>query len=151
VGYKLVGLDQLVAGPFPDNFPSVAMLDWTTGQPNAKYYAVQMLATLGTGKKKLYRTELSGPSATAGSRLYGLGLETGGERKLLLVSKTEQPQLVAVGGAGTTSTTVALVLDGTVDGKTLSTEPGFLPPVARPLRADGALQLGPWGIALLTI
>ena len=143
-----MGLDQLVAGPYPDNFPSVAMLDWTTGQPNAKYHAVQMLAALGTGAKRLHRTELGGPSVAA---MYALGMEVGGVRKLLLVSKSERPQLVAVGGAGATNTTVALVLDGTADGKTPSAEPGFLPPAVRALRADGALQLGPWGIALLTI
>jgi hypothetical protein len=35
-GYLLVGHDQLVAGTWPDNEPAVAMLDWYTGDPNAK-------------------------------------------------------------------------------------------------------------------
>ena len=57
-------MDQLVAGPAPDNFPSVAMLDWTTGQPNAKYWAVKMLAALGTGRKDFMPTSFGGGNAT---------------------------------------------------------------------------------------
>ena len=56
-GWKYVGADQLVGGTYPDNFASVASLDWKTGQPNAKYWAVRMLATeLGTGRKTLFNT-----------------------------------------------------------------------------------------------
>ena len=122
------------------------MLDWTTGQPNAKYYAVQMLALLGTGTKQLHATDLTGPGAGAS---YALGMVVGGVRKLLLVSKSEQSQLVHVDN--TTNLTVAMVLDGSVDGVTASAEPGFLPPVMRSVRDDGLLQLGPWGFALLTL
>jgi len=54
LGYKIVGADQLIGGPWPDNEPAVTSLDWTTGQPNAKYWTVQMLArALGAGKKSL--------------------------------------------------------------------------------------------------
>ena len=122
------------------------MLDWTTGQPNAKYYAVQMLASLGTGTKQLHSTELTGPGAAAS---YALGMVVAGARTLLLVSKSEQSQLFHV--SNTTNLTVATVLDGSVDGVTASAEPGFLPPVMRPMRDDGALRLGPWGFALLTL
>lgn len=51
------------------------MLDWTTGQPNAKYYAVQMLSSLGTGTKQLHSTDLTGPGAAAS---YALGMVVGG-------------------------------------------------------------------------
>lgn len=44
LGYKFVGADQLIGGPWPDNEPAVSSLDWTTGQPNAKYWAISMLA-----------------------------------------------------------------------------------------------------------
>ena len=121
------------------------MLDWTTGQPNAKYHAVQMLSSLGTGTKQLHSTDLTGPGAAAS---YALGMVVGGVRKLLLVSKSEHSQLFHVSNA--TNLTVAMVLDGSVDGATASAEPGFLPPVMRPVRDDGVLRLGPWGFALLT-
>ena len=32
--YLYVGQDQLVAGPWPDNEPAVASLDWQTGKPS---------------------------------------------------------------------------------------------------------------------
>merc|ERR1711972_126950 len=38
LGYKYVGADQLVGGPWPDNEPAVSCMDWKTGQVNAKYY-----------------------------------------------------------------------------------------------------------------
>ena len=37
MGFAWVGADQLIGGPYPDNEPAVASLDWTTGEPNAKY------------------------------------------------------------------------------------------------------------------
>merc|ERR1719359_1148749 len=64
LGYKIVGADQLVSGPWPDNEPAVASLDWDTGEPNAKYWAVRMLASeLGSGAKTLYETNVSGTAA----------------------------------------------------------------------------------------
>ena len=40
----------------PDNEPAVAMLDWVTGEPNAKYYITQLLATTvgAATEKELY-------------------------------------------------------------------------------------------------
>lgn len=39
----------------------MASLDWDTGEPNAKYWAVNMLATqLGPGAKDLYNSTLTG-------------------------------------------------------------------------------------------
>jgi len=53
LGYKYVGADQLVGGAWPDNEPAVSCLDWQTGEPNAKYYAIQLLAsTVGTSAPK---------------------------------------------------------------------------------------------------
>ena len=55
VGYKYVGADQLIGGPWPDNEPAVSCMDWKTGQVNAKYWAIHMLArALGSGPKTLF-------------------------------------------------------------------------------------------------
>ena len=52
---KYVGADQLIGGPWPDNNPGVSCLDWKSGQVNAKYWAIRMLANaLGSGPKSLY-------------------------------------------------------------------------------------------------
>ena len=45
LGYKYVGADQLIGGPWPDNEPAVTSMDWTTGEVNAKYWAINLLAT----------------------------------------------------------------------------------------------------------
>ena len=61
-GFKYVGQDQLIGGPWPDNEPSVSCLDWKTGQPNAKYYAISMLANaLGAGPKSFFNISVQVP------------------------------------------------------------------------------------------
>eukprot|EP01043_Picozoa_sp_COSAG02_P045893 COSAG02_NODE_4242_length_5594_cov_2.769063_4_plen_715_part_00 len=61
-GFKYVGQDQLIGGPWPDNEPSVSCLDWKTGQPNAKYYAISMLAdALGAGPKSFFNISVRVP------------------------------------------------------------------------------------------
>merc|ERR1719272_82213 len=51
--YKYVGQDQLIGGTWPDNEPSVSCMDWQTGQPNAKYWVTNLLATtVGTAEEK---------------------------------------------------------------------------------------------------
>ena len=82
-GWTYVGADQLIGGVWPDNEPAVASLDWQTGEPNAKYYAIRMLATaLGAGAKRLYNVSVgAGPpppyapgethSGNCGSTDYG--------------------------------------------------------------------------------
>ena len=65
-----VGADQLIGGVWPDNEPAVASLDWTTGEPNAKYWAVRMLARrLGATPRKLFPARISGgpPPPTPGA------------------------------------------------------------------------------------
>ena len=42
IGFVDVGQGQLVGGPSPDSEEVVSMPDWHTGQPNAKYYSVQV-------------------------------------------------------------------------------------------------------------
>jgi hypothetical protein len=67
VGYKYVGADQLIGGPWPDNEPAVSCLDWKSGQPNAKYWAIHMLAKeMGTGVKSLFNASVSVARAGSG-------------------------------------------------------------------------------------
>jgi len=71
MGFAWVGADQLVGGTWPDNEPAVAALDWTTGEPNAKYHSVRMLATaIGTGRRSLHRgtANSSTPTPTPGQK-----------------------------------------------------------------------------------
>ena len=77
-------------------------------------------------------------------------LHDSSKRGVLLISKTETPLTVTLRGAGVSGVnTTAQVLDGTIDGKTLDPEPGFVPPVDRAIGPDGVLTLGPYAIALV--
>ena len=61
MGFAWVGADQLIGGVWPDNEPAVASLDWITGEPNAKYWAVRMLARgLGGAPRGLHPTVIGG-------------------------------------------------------------------------------------------
>jgi len=63
-GFAWVGADQLIGGTWPDNEPAVASLDWRTGEPNAKYWAIRMLAKrLGDTPRQLHTATLGGGPA----------------------------------------------------------------------------------------
>ena len=51
-----VSIDQLLGGVWTDNEAPAASLDWTTGEPTAKYWVVRLLGrTVGTSEaKELY-------------------------------------------------------------------------------------------------
>ena len=137
LGYLYVTADQLVAGPWPDNCPFVASLDWQSGEPNAKFWIVRMLAAaLGKRERTLMPTVVSN-NATA----YALGMQMAGteQRVLLLVSKTSELQTFDVGFAKGWR---GAVLEG------VGAEPGFVPPRATTVAA-GSVRVGPYGIALL--
>ena len=123
-----------------------------------------MLAATGAQPRTLYRSEVGPAGAGSGvppvrcgdrwpTPVYALAfrLADAGTRHALLVSKTSAPltlHLIANGstaeaGAPPPRPTVAQVLEG------VGAEPGFAPPVTRALRADGSLELGPFGVALV--
>ena len=82
MGFAWVGADQLIGGAWPDNEPAVASLDWNTGEPNAKYWAVRLLAKgLGGDARTLHAGVVSGGppppplgatgNGTCGTTTYG--------------------------------------------------------------------------------
>ena len=87
-------------------------------------------------------------ATTVPAPLYALPfqLQAAGTRHVLLVSKSKAPltaKLVVSGGDP--GSPLAQVLEG------VGAEPGFGPPVARPLRADGSLELGPFAVAIVDL
>ena len=158
-GFLYLGNDQLIGGCWPDNEPAVAALDWETGEPNAKYMVVRLLATeLGAGQKHLYRTTSALPPHEAPSghakhengvskrSLYALGMLVDAwqgrhaRRVILLVSKLGVDQIARIGSARSAMATVL---------EAAGPEPGFAPPVSRQVSADGLLRLGPYAVALV--
>ena len=80
MGIDVAGESQLVG--YPTQFPSVTMLDWNTGAPNARFRVLELLTNnFGPGDKIVATTSNA-------SELYALGFLTrNGDHKLLLINK----------------------------------------------------------------
>ncbi len=83
LGIDVAGESQLVG--YPTQFPSVSMVDWNTGAPNARYRVLELLKHNFGGTYKVVQTEAGSPY------VYALGFVTGeGKRRLLLVNKRDR-------------------------------------------------------------
>ena len=92
LGIEMVGESALMQTP--DFYPSVTMMDWETGRPNARYWALKLLReNFGPGDKLVLTSSgLSGVYAQA-------FLARDGKRKLLLVNTQNKPAEVSIAGA----------------------------------------------------
>ena len=144
LGFLDVGQDQLAGGPPPDNEGVVSMLDWTTGQPNAKYFSVQMMAAaFGTGTKGVIGIEKTLYPSTNTTEIYVLPFKRAddGARRLIICSKLSVPLNVTLTG-GFCDNGKARVLEAAASSDT----PGFDPPVDRAL-VGGKIHLAAWALA----
>jgi hypothetical protein len=119
---------------FPNlNYPSVTMMDWKTGQPNARYWALKLLIeNAGPGDKQV-ETTVSLPFIEAQGYIT-----PGGKRKILLVNKRNRSfEVFLPGMKGAT--------EQYVDQKT-----NFQPPVSQTLDGD-KLTLGGLAVAVVTL
>ena len=80
LGIDIAGESQLVG--YPTQFPSVSLVDWNTGLPNARFRILELLKTNFGPGDKIVKTTSDLPY------VYALGfVGRGGEHKLLLVNK----------------------------------------------------------------
>ena len=153
----------------------VAMLDWYTGDPNAKYYVTQLLAsTVGAAAEKaLYPyTAALAPSANGGNAsdyVYALPYrftseakqaqgeeestagrtlraKADGPKSVLLINKKVDPISVTFGAE--LSGAKATVVEVNV---AAPHNAGFLPPLSRAVNAEGRLELGPLAVAVVEL
>lgn len=89
LGIDVAGESQLVG--YPTQFPSVSMVDWNTGAPNARLRVLELLKNnFGPGDKIVETTSES-------PYVYGFAvIKPSGERKLLLVNKRDRDFDVAL-------------------------------------------------------
>jgi len=79
LGIEYIGESQLVG--YPTQFPSVSMVNWETGKPNARFRVLELLKhNFGPGDK-LVATQSAGPDVAA------QGYATAAGHRLLLVNK----------------------------------------------------------------
>jgi hypothetical protein len=83
LGIDVAGESQLVG--YPTQFPSVSMVDWNTGEANARFRVLELL------KKNFAPGDQFVTGNAGAAAVYVLGfLGQGGEHKLLLVNKRDK-------------------------------------------------------------
>jgi len=91
-GIDVLGASQLLG--YPSQFPSVTLLDWRTGQPNARYKVLQLLhENFGPGDRVIKTSFRS-------SDVYATAYITPhAVRKLLLINKRNRPVDIEIAGS----------------------------------------------------
>jgi hypothetical protein len=127
-----VATESLVPG-YPGQFPSIAILDWDTGQPNARYRVLKLIIdNFRPGDKIVDTQNSSGEVMTQGF------VSSSGERKLLIVNKRDRE--------------FRLTLPGLAGGKleVVDRTSGSNPPPASTIEGD-SFSLGGLGVAVVTL
>ena len=81
MGIDVIGESQLVG--YPSQFPSVSMMDWTNGKPNARFWVLHLIKDNFHPGDKLVETKLPGDLTAIAAQAF----VTQAGRKLLLVNK----------------------------------------------------------------
>lgn len=91
-GIDVLGASQLLG--YPTQFPSVTLLDWRTGEPNARYRVLQLLHdNFGPGDR-IVKTSLRSSDVFVAAYVSSAGI-----RKVLLINKRAHPIDVRLPGA----------------------------------------------------
>jgi hypothetical protein len=130
LGIENVGESQLVG--YPTQFPSVSMVNWETGKPNARFRVLEMLKNnFGPGDALVF-TQGSGPDVAAQAYRTVAG------RKLLLINKR--------------SAAVAVVLPPEASGARMDVVDATTgeEPARRIVVPGRRLTLGPFAVAVIS-
>ncbi|HTJ11946.1 MAG TPA: hypothetical protein VL547_07970, partial [Dinghuibacter sp.] len=133
-GIDIVGESQLVG--YPTQFPSVSMINWTTGQPNARYWVLQLLhENFGPGDR-FVDGWIVGNEPTASDALTMQGFVTARGNRLLLINKRNKA--------------VRIVMPKELIGKTVEVvDPSTGDERPKVIRIEGqAVELGPFAVAV---
>ncbi|WP_441959310.1 hypothetical protein [Mycolicibacterium houstonense] len=86
LGIDLVGIAEFM--DYPGMIPGTTLIDWETGEPNARYHALELLLrNFGPGDTLVATT--SGLPGQPDCRIHAQGfVTTDGRRKLLIINKT---------------------------------------------------------------
>ena len=131
MGIEMAGESQLVG--YPTQFPSVSMVEWETGKPNARYWVLKLLRdNFGPGDK-LMETHVANPCA------YALGVLTrDGKRRVLLINKRNRQLELSIPG----------VTNG--QGEYVDVTTAFQPPSSLRMTGD-KVTLGGFAVAALKL
>jgi hypothetical protein len=137
IGIHVAGESQLVG--FPTQFPSVSMVDWNNGKPNARYWVLKLLHdNFGPGDK-LVEVEPFSPFAPNHPYVYSLAFATrDGNKRILLVNERNRSFDVSISGASGAGV------------KYVDQTTGFDPPATARLTGD-TLKLNGFSVAVVTV
>jgi len=86
LGVDVVGESQLVG--YPSQFPSVSMIDWTSGKPNARFTVLELIKNnFGPGDDLPFTDVRSNGSLAESDAIKAQAFVRDGHRKLLLVNQ----------------------------------------------------------------
>ncbi|MGA8441686.1 MAG: hypothetical protein WB714_25925, partial [Candidatus Sulfotelmatobacter sp.] len=121
---------------FPTQFPSVSMVDWNNGKPNARYWVLRLLHDNFGAGDKLVEIE---PFAPNHPYVYAQAFASrDGKRRVLLVNKRNRSFEVSIPGAS----------GGQVDYVDQTT--AFQPPASAKLTSD-TVKLHGYAVAVVTV
>lgn len=137
LGIDVAGESQLVG--FPTQFPSVSMVDWNNGKPNARFWVLKLLHdNFGPGDREVEVATASTASPNS-PYLYSLAFVTrDGKKRVLLVNKRDRTFDVSVAGSA----------GGQVEYVDQTT--GFSPPAIATLRTD-VIKLTGFSVAVVAL
>jgi Glycosyl hydrolases family 39 len=122
LGIDIAGESQLVG--YPTQFPSVTMLDWNTGAPNARFRVLELLKNNFGPGDRIVETK------TASPEVYALAFDCrSGQHNVLLINKRDHdvevvlPQKVKLVQAVDETTKAGPVLKQSADSGTLRLRP----------------------------
>lgn len=131
-GIDVIGESQLVG--YPSQYPSVTMIDWKNGKPNARYWVLKLIKDNFQPGDRIVKTEASGNSAITAQAFV-----TSSGRKLLLVNRRNHDvdiRLPADAGHGTLTTVDEASGEG----------PAQITPISGP-----TIHLSPFAVAVATL
>jgi hypothetical protein len=136
LGVDVVGESQLVG--FPSQFPSVSMVDWTTGKPNARLTILQLLKNnIGPGDE-FAETEVRSTGTPADAdAIAAQAYSVGHQRKILLINQRNRE--------------ITVELPKECLGSTLQTIGGTSPDLVTQDVADSKLRLLPFSVSILAL
>jgi hypothetical protein len=87
-GIDIIGESQLTG--YPTQFPSVSMINWKTGKPNARYWVLKLIHdNLGPGDALVNTT-------VEGDGIVAQGFATGHGKRVLLINRTNKAITLAL-------------------------------------------------------
>jgi hypothetical protein len=92
LGVDVAGESQLVG--FPSQFPSVSMVDWTTGKPNARYAVLELIKNNFGPGDELPETEVKDHGIPADNDAIAAQVFMNGSRKKLLLVNQRNREVV---------------------------------------------------------